>query len=57
MVLFREYKRGDVIRAGKYSYGDAGALKKRVVSRPGEEDEVTLVEAIESKRSPEQRSH
>jgi hypothetical protein len=53
VVLFREYKRGEVIRAEKYSYGDAGALKERVVSQPGKEDEVTLVEAIESKSPPE----
>ncbi len=57
VVVFREYKRGEVIRAEKCSYGDAGALKKRVVSQPGKEDEVTLVEAIKSKPSPEQRSH
>ena len=53
VVLFREYKRGEVIRAEKYSYGDARALKERVVSQPGKEDEVTLVEAIESKPPPE----
>jgi hypothetical protein len=56
VLLFREYNRGEVIRAEKYSYGDTGAPKKRVVSQPGGADEVTLVEVVESKPSPEQRS-
>jgi hypothetical protein len=56
VVLFREYKRGDVIRTEKYSYDDSGALSKRVVSQPGRQDEITLVEASESKLPPKQRS-
>jgi hypothetical protein len=56
VVLFREYKRGDVIRTEKYSYDDSGALSKRVVSQPGKQDEITLVEASESKLPPKQRS-
>ena len=48
VVLFREYKRGDVIRTEKYSYDDSGSLTMRVVSQPGKEDEVTGVEAIGS---------
>jgi len=48
VVLFREYKRGDVIRTEKYSYDDSGSLTMRVVSQPGKEDEMTVVEATGS---------
>jgi hypothetical protein len=55
VILFREYKRGDVIRTEKYSYDDSGSLTMRVVSQPGKEDEVTLGKAIGSP-PPKQRS-
>jgi hypothetical protein len=47
VVLFREYKRGEVIRTEKYRYDDSGSLTLRVVSQPGKEDEVTVVEPAE----------
>ena len=56
VVFFREYKRGEVIRTEKYRYDDSGSLTQRVVSQPGKEDEVTVVEAIGSKPPPEPRS-
>lgn len=56
VILFREYKRGEVIRAEKYSYDATGALSMRVISQPGKQDEITLVEAIGSKLPPKQRS-
>ncbi len=52
VVLFREYKRGEIIRTEKYSYDDSGSLTMRVVSQPGKENEVTVVEATGSKRAP-----
>jgi hypothetical protein len=51
-VLFREYKRGEVIRTEEYRYDDSGSLTMRIVARPGEEDEVTVVEAAESATTP-----
>ena len=56
VVLFREYKRGEAIRTERYSYDDSGSLTTRVVSQPGMEDEVTVVETIGSKPPPEHRS-
>ncbi len=53
MVLFREYKRGDVIRTEEYRYDDSGSLVTRVVSRPGKEDEGTVVPSAEAKPAPE----
>ena len=52
VVLFREYKRGEVIRAEEYRYNAAGSLTMRVVAQPGKEDEVTVVEAIGSRDDP-----
>ena len=56
VVLFREYKQGEVIRTEEYRYDDSGSLTRRVVAQPGKEDEVTVLEAIGSKPPPEQRS-
>ncbi len=47
VVLFREYKRGEAIRTEEYRYDDSGLLTMRVVSQPGKEDEVTVVEPAE----------
>jgi hypothetical protein len=56
VVLFREYKRGEVTRIEKYRYDDSGSLVMRVVSQPGEEDEATMID-IGSAPEPEQRSN
>ncbi len=52
VILFREYKRGDVIRTETYSYDASGSLVRRIVVRPGKQDEVTVVEAVVSKPPP-----
>ncbi len=41
VVVFIEYKRGDVLRRDEYVYDDAGALMTRTSKRPGKEPEVT----------------
>ena len=41
VVLFKEYKRGDVVLTEKYSYDAFGRLTKRTVSTQGAEDVVT----------------
>jgi len=48
VILFREYKRGDVIRTEKYHYDASGLLTKRVVAQPGKPDEITLPETVTS---------
>lgn len=48
VVLFREYKRGDVIRTERYNYDASGLLAKRVVAQPGKQDEVTVPGAVVS---------
>ncbi|MBW2699014.1 MAG: hypothetical protein JRE70_21195 [Deltaproteobacteria bacterium] len=57
VILFREYKRGDVIRSEDYRYDDSGSLTIRIVRQPGKEDEVTVVGAVGSKPAPEHQSH
>jgi hypothetical protein len=52
VVLFREYKRGEVIRSEEYRYDDAGSLTLRVVAQPGKEDDVTVVKATGSDDDP-----
>jgi hypothetical protein len=42
VVLFREFKRGEVIRTEAYRYDASGRLTRRVVAQPGKEDEVTV---------------
>jgi hypothetical protein len=46
VILFREYKRGEVIRTEKYDYDASGHLTKRVVAQPGKESEVSLPETV-----------
>ncbi len=38
--VFKEYKRGEIIRLEQYRYGTDGKLVERVVQRPGEPPEV-----------------
>lgn len=56
VILFREYKRGEVIRTEEYRYDEAGLLTMRILARPGKEDAVTLVEAVASEPLSGQRS-
>ena len=41
VVVFIEYKRGDMLRREEYAYGQDGALEARTVQRPGEPKEIT----------------
>jgi hypothetical protein len=45
VVLFREYKRGELIRTEEYRYDASGSLTQRTVVQPGKPDEVTAVKA------------
>ena len=56
VVLFREYKRGDVIRTEKYSYDGSGFLTKRTISEPGKQDEITIVESAGKEPPPKPRA-
>ncbi|MDP6980372.1 MAG: hypothetical protein QF570_17530 [Myxococcota bacterium] len=40
VVVFTEYKRGDVLRRDEYAYDAAGNLATRTTKRPGQEPEV-----------------
>jgi hypothetical protein len=45
VVVFKEYKRGDVIREDRYRYGSDGSLVERSVALPGKPVEVIPVGA------------
>jgi hypothetical protein len=47
VVVFKEYERGEVIRAEEYRYGPDGALLERIVRQPGEPTESTSVDHAE----------
>jgi len=49
VIVFKEYKRGEVIALEKYRYGTDGKLAERVVQRPGEPPEVTRGDSIQGK--------
>ena len=43
VVIFKEYKRGKVIRTEEYLYGPDGKLHERVLKRPGQPVEIMPV--------------
>ncbi len=43
VVVFVEYRRGEVLRREEYNYGADGALSTRTVKRAGEPPEITTV--------------
>ena len=48
VVVFKEYKRGDVVRTEEYRYGDDGGLAVRVIQEPGKPAESVAVDASEA---------
>jgi hypothetical protein len=49
VVLFKEYKRGDVVRTEEYHYGDGGDLASVVIREPGKPPETVAVDSGEAK--------
>ena len=48
VVIFKEYKRGEEVRAEEYRYGPDGKLVERIVRRPGKPPEITAVDSARS---------
>ena len=49
VAIFKEDKRGERIRSEEYRYGGDGALRERVVRRPGKPTETTTVKETDRK--------
>jgi len=47
VVVFKEFKRGDVARTEEYRYSDDGDLAVRVIREPGRPVEIIAVEATD----------
>jgi hypothetical protein len=56
VVVFKEYKRGEVVRTEEYRYGDDGNLTFRVIREPGRPPETIAVDAATEKAGESEKA-